>query len=185
MKTITLSILTAGLLSTSAIAFAHQGGMGSEYDTDGDGTVTAAEILAVKTADFNAADADASQSLSLAEFINLENTVQTRRIAAAFASVDVDSDSNITLAEFSASAPANAATYLGNAFILADKNGDSGISLTEFTELQSKGSNSGIWEFARMDTSVDQALSLDEFTAVPTAPVGSAGGDRGGKGGKR
>ncbi|QLQ33917.1 MAG: hypothetical protein HZT40_22415 [Candidatus Thiothrix singaporensis] len=185
-----LSLFTAGaLLSASFLAYAHNGGApASEYDANGDGVVTAAEILAVKTADFTAADVDNSGALSLAEYLNLENTLQTRRIAAAFAKMDVDLDSNITLAEFTASAPANTAAYLTNVFKLADKNADAGVSLAEFTELQSKGANGGVWEFARLDASADQLLSLDEYTAVPaqpTAPTASAGGERGGKAGKR
>jgi hypothetical protein len=190
MKTnTTLSLLVASvLLSTSSLVLAHGQGGAAEYDTDGNGVVTAAEMLAGRTADFNTADADTSTTLTLAEFLNLENTVQTRRIAAAFAKVDTNTDSVISVAEFTASANATSATYLTNVFNLADKNADAGLSLTEFTELQSKGSNSGIWEFARMDSNSDKLVSLTEFTVMPTAPaVGTQpmDGGKGGRGGKR
>lgn len=182
----TLSLLVASvLLSTSSLVLAHAGS--PEYDADGNGTVTAAEILAGRTADFTAADADTSGGLTLAEFLNLENTIQTRRIAAAFAKVDTNTDSVISATEFNATATGTSATYLTNVFNLADKNTDAGLSLAEFTELQSKGSNSGIWEFARLDSSADKSVSLTEFTVMPTAPAaGTPPMDgKGGKGGKR
>lgn len=193
MKTnTTLSLFTAGvLLSVSSLALAHAGA--KEYDTDGNGVVTSEEFVAGRTADFNTADADTSGGLSLAEFVNLENTLQTRRVAAAFASVDANTDSAISLAEFTATATGTSATYLTNVFNLADGNADAGLSLEEFTALQNKGSNSGVWEFARLDSSADKLVSLAEFTAVPTAPAnggtppaGDAGmGGKGGKGGRR
>lgn len=187
MKTnTTLSIFTAGvLLSVSSLALAHAGA--KEYDTDGNGVVTSEEFVAGRTADFNTADADTSASLSLAEFLNLENTLQTRRVAAAFAAVDTNTDSAISLAEFSATATGTSATYLTNVFNLADGNADAGLSLAEFTALQNKGSNSGVWEFARLDSSADKLVSLAEFTAVPAAPTAgnAAVNGKGGKGGRR
>lgn len=193
MKTnTTLSLLVASvLLSTSSLVLAHGQGGAAEYDTDGNGVVTAAEMLAGRTADFNTADVDSSTTLTLAEFLNLENTLQTRHIAAAFAKVDTNADSMISVAEFTAGATTTSATYLTNVFNLADKNADAGLSLPEFTELQSKGSNSGIWEFARMDSNSDKLVSLTEFTAMPTAPAAGTNppappmDGKGGRGGKR
>ena len=179
---LTLTCLVSAMLVTMAATASAGTKALSEYDTNGDGTVTSAEITAVKTADFNTADVDTSGSLTLAEYLNLEATVQTRRISTAFKSLDTDSSSGISLTEFTTSTSGTTATYLNNVFKLADKDADSALSLAEFTELQSKGANSGIWEFARMDTTVDQLLSLAEYTAVPTAPTGN---DKGGKGGKR
>ncbi len=179
---LTLTCLASAMLVAVATTASAGTKALSEYDTNGDGVVTSAEITAVKTADFNTADVDTSGSLTLAEYLNLESTVQTRRISTAFKNLDTDSSSGISLAEFTASTTSTTTTYLTNVFKLADKDADSALSLTEFTELQSKGASSGVWEFARMDTTVDQLLSLAEYTAVPAAPSGT---DKGGKGGKR
>jgi Ca2+-binding EF-hand superfamily protein len=186
----TLSLFTAGvLLSASVFAMAHAGGGMAEYDTDGNGTVTAEEVLAGKTADFNAANTNANDDLTLAEFAGLENIIQTRHVNAAFAKINTDTSSDITLAEFTATATGTAATYLTNVFNLADKDANAVLSVAEFTDLQSKGSNSGMWEFARLDTDANKLVSLAEFTAVPATPTAPAnpgmGGGKGGKGGKR
>lgn len=184
----TLSLFSAGvlLLSASSLAMAH-GGMAG-YDTDGNGTVTAEEILAGKTADFNAANTTTTDDLTLAEFAGLENIIQTRQVNAAFAKINTDTTSDITLAEFTATATGTAATYLTNVFNLADKDANAVLSVAEFTDLQSKGSNSGMWEFARLDTDANKLVSLAEFTAVPATPTAPAnpgmGGGKGGKGGK-
>lgn len=169
--------IASTLLAMSSTAFG--GNRLSDYDTNGDGTVTTAEIVAVKTADFNTADADSSADLTLAEFLNIENTIQTRRIATAFTALDTDLDSNITLAEFTASASTETAvSYRTNVFTLADANGDLGLSLTEFTELKRKGQRSGIWSFARKDSNYDQLLTLAEYTA--TTSVNTRSGRHGG-----
>lgn len=185
MKTnTTLSLLVAGvLLSASSLVLARAGM--SEYDTDANGMVTAEEVLAGKTADFNAANTNTNDDLTLAEFAGLENIIQTRRVNAAFTKVNTDTSSDITLAEFTATATGTAATYLTNVFNLADKDANAVLSVAEFTELQSKGSNSGMWEFARLDTDTNKLVSLAEFTVVPAAPTNPGmGGGKGGKGGK-
>lgn len=180
-KLIVLTLATTSLLATSfAFAGPHGGGL-KEYDTDGNGFVTSAEFIAGRTADFNNADADKNGSLSLAELLNLETTLQTRRIATAFANVDTDANSIISLAEFTANTLGTSSTYLNNVFNLADKNTDAGLSLAEFTDLQGKEANNGIWEFARLDTNADKALSLDEFTALPTPNQMLPNGGKGGK----
>ena len=189
MKTnTTLSLFSAALLlSASSLALAH-GGVMAEYDADGNGTVTAEEILAGKTADFNAANTNANDDLTLAEFIGLENIIQTRHVNAAFAKINTDTTSGITLTEFTATAAGTAANYLTNVFNLSDKDANTELSVAEFTDLQSKGSNSGMWEFARLDTDANKLVSLAEFTAVPATPTVPAnpgmGGGKGGKGGK-
>lgn len=189
MKTnTTLSLLVAGvLLSASSLVLAGHAGM-AEYDTDGNGTVTAEEALAGKTADFNTANTNTNDDLTLAEFAGLENIIQTRRVNAAFTKINTDTASDITLAEFTATATGTAATYLTNVFNLADKDANAVLSVAEFTELQSKGSNSGMWEFARLDTDANKLVSLAEFTVVATATAtahAGMGGAKGGKGGKR
>lgn len=188
----TLSLFTAGvLLSASSLVMAHAGAGMAEYDTDGNGTVTAEEILVGKTADFNAANTNTNDDLTLVEFTGLENIIQTRHVNAAFAKINTDTTSDITLTEFTATATGTAATYLTNVFNLADKDANAVLSVAEFTELQSKGSNSGMWEFARLDTDANKFVSLAEFTTVPaapaagTAPPAPPAGAKGGKGGKR
>ena len=185
MNNKTLSTLIAGtLLSVSGFAFADD--HLSQYDTNGDGVVTSDEILAAKTTEFTDADTNGDDALSLAEFQNLQNSLQTSRIESAFDNLDADDDSSITLAELTASASTSASTYLTNVFTLADSNADLTISLTEFTNLQSKGSESNIWEFARLDSNLDQSITLDEYTAQPTRHSGDGNtGGKKGKGGRR
>lgn len=176
-----VSVLTASLFATSFAYAGPHGGSLKEYDTDGNGVVTSVEYIAGRTTDFNSADVDKNTNLSLAEFLNLESTLQTRHIASAFASIDTDANSVISLAEFTANTSGTSSTYLTNVFNLADKNTDAGLSLAEFTELQGKSANNGIWEFARLDTNADQALTLDEFTVVPNQNHMPPNAGKGGK----
>lgn len=178
-----VSFMIAGsLLAVSAHAFANDDRM-SAFDTDGDGTVTEAEVLAVKTEYFTNADADSSGYLSLAEFENLKNSQQETRIETAFAALDTDISSTLTLDEMSVDAPEGTGDFLANIFALADNTADSALSIAEFTNLQKKGNDSGIWKFASLDTDFDQQVSLEEFTAQPAKAKGSRGGK--GRGGKR
>ena len=183
MQTASL-VLLGTLLSVSSASFAkggdasglHAGLYGKSsvftaiYDTDGDGTVTTAEVTAVRTTDFNTADVDASTTLSLAEFQNLETTLQTREIAAMFAALDTDTSSTLSQAEFTANTTATTAAT--NAFALADANSDSALSLAEFTTLQAHKTGS-IWEFAKRDTDASKTLSLSEYLATTAKGSGT------------
>lgn len=149
--------LTADLYGKSSVYTAI-------YDTNGDGTVTTAEVTAVRTADYNKANTNTADDLTLAEFQNLQSTVQARHIAAVFASLDTDTSSTLTLAELVGSSTAT--TAINTAFALADADSNSLLSVTEFTNLQSKGTNSGIWDFARLDTDGSKTVSLTEYLAA-------------------
>jgi Ca2+-binding EF-hand superfamily protein len=188
MRIQTASVVLLGtLLSISSASFAKGGAGGSPahagaagkssvftaiYDTDGDGTVTSAEVTAVRTVDFNAVDSDTSATLSLAEYQNLETNTQTREIKAMFKVLDTDLNSALSLTEFTANTTAS--TAVSNAFALADSDSNSALSLDEFTVLQ--GYKTGaIWGFAALDADASKTLTLAEFLA----------GRAGGNGGKR
>lgn len=177
MKTNTILSLFAAtaLLSFSTLSMAkHQN---SVFDTDGDGTTTTAEITAAKTTYFNTADVDDSATLTLAEFANMQTAMKADTLSAAFTSADTDLSSSISLAEFTVNdTNADKVSYKTNVFTLADANSDAALSLTEYTDLRSKGSNSGIMGFARLDTDYDQLLTLEEVTVVTRH--GSKGGSR-------
>lgn len=174
----TASIVLLGtLLSISSASFAKGGSGGSSthtgvsskssvftaiYDTDGNGTVTTAEVTAVRTADFNAVDTDSSATLSLAEYQNLETNSQTREIKAMFKVLDTDLNSALSLSEFAANTTAT--TAVNNAFALADSDSNSALSLDEFTALQGYKTAS-IWSFAHLDTDASKTLTLAEFLA--------------------
>lgn len=134
------------------------------YDTNGDGTVTTEEVTAVRTADYNAANTNTADELTLAEFQNLKTTVQARQIAAVFASFDTDTSSTLTLAELTGANTAT--TAINTAFALADADANAVLSLAEFTNLHSKGTGSSIWDFARLDADGSKALSLTEYLAA-------------------
>ncbi len=151
--------LHAGLYGSSSVYTAI-------YDTNDDGTVTTAEVTAVRTADFNTADVNASATLTLAEFQNLETTVHNREIAAAFAILDTDTSATLTLAELTVNATTTAATtYLTSVFNLANTDGNTVLSLAEFTALQSHGTSGSIKSFARLDTDASATLTLTEYLA--------------------
>lgn len=184
IKTASIALF-ASLLVISSPSFAkggsgHNGGLHAGlygkssaflaiYDTDGNGTVTTAEVTAVRTADFNTADVNSSSTLSLAEYQNLEATTQTREINAMFAVLDTDANSSLTLAELSVNTTAT--TTVTNAFALADTNSDSALSLAEFTVLQGYKTGS-IWGFASLDTDASKTLTLAEFLAGRVAGHG-------------
>lgn len=177
MRIQTASIVLLGtLLSISSASFAKGGNHGGNptgvsgkssvftaiYDTDGNGTVTTAEVTAVRTADFNTADADTSSTLSLAEYQALETTTQAREIKAMFTILDTDVSSSLSLSEFSANT--NSTTAVSNAFTLADGDSNSALNLAEFTALQGYKTGS-IWGFAGLDTDASKTLTLTEFLA--------------------
>lgn len=167
-------VLLSTLLSISTASFA-KGGQGNHsgvsgkssvftaiYDTDGDGTVTTAEVTVVRTADFNAVDTDSSATLSLAEYQNLETNTQTREIKAMFKVLDTDLNSALSLSEFAANTTVS--TAVSNAFALADSDSNSALSLDEFTALQGYKTGS-IWGFAALDKDASKTLTLAEFLA--------------------
>lgn len=186
-KKYVLAALMASIFTIPAWSVAGSGhGDGTYiaiYDTDGDGVVTSDEIIAVRTEDFDSYDANSDGYLSLTEYQNLENAVQTRRLEAAFTAKDADSSSTLTLAEFTGSSTVTTASYWGNVFTLADADGDGSLTQTEFSDLYDHSDHSGIRGFARFDTDYDQAVSLAEYTTVSSRSGGHSGsGGRGGRG---
>lgn len=186
MKTKTILSLFAAttLLSFSTMSLAdHQN---SAFDTDGDGVVSSEEALAAKTSYFEAADVDDSANLTLAEFVNMQSSMQADKISAAFTEADTDSSSGISLAEFTVNISTDnedKVSQMGNIFTLADANGDSELSLAEVTDLKASGNN-GVMAFAKMDADYDQLLTLEEVTATSTRA--SKGGSKStSKGGRR
>ncbi|HPQ94592.1 MAG: hypothetical protein KDI44_02030 [Thiothrix sp.] len=179
LAALAVSILT--LAGGPAIAGGGHGNEGyiAAYDTNGDGVVTSAEIIAVRTADFSTYDADSSSLLSLAEYQNLEDAVQTRRLAAAFTALDTDSSSTLTLAEFTANASTASSSYWSNVFALADTDSSATLTQAEFSALYDHDDHSGILSFARFDTDYSQTLTLAEYTTVTSRSSHTGGKGKG------
>jgi EF hand len=106
----------------------HRGGMGgeafralfTEADANGDGSVTAEELAALRTAKVSAADANADGNLTLDEFQTIWLEMMKPRMVDAFQKVDADGDAVITAAELD--------DLVAGAIDRMDRNGDGVIS---------------------------------------------------------
>ena len=83
----------------------HGGGMMlqqimTEVDTDGDGTLTRAEIDAFRTAQVGNVDTDGNGALTIEEFETLHNDFMRERMVDAFQALDADGDGEISTEEF-------------------------------------------------------------------------------------
>ena len=105
------------------------GGMGGEMfrqvfdaaDADGDGTVTAAEIDAYRTAQIGAVDASGDGSLSIEEFDELYRSLTRTRMVDIFQDLDADGDGQIT--------PAEIDTRMARLIERLDRDGDGSITM--------------------------------------------------------
>lgn len=106
----------------------HRGGPGGELfrtlftqaDANGDGSVTAEELAALRTAKVAAADANADGNLTLEEFQKIWLELMNPRMVDAFQRLDADGDATITVAELDA--------MVADAMERMDRNGDGAIS---------------------------------------------------------
>ena len=89
-------------------------------DADADGSVTAEELAALRTAKVGAADTNADGALTLQEFQTLWLEAMRPRLVDAFQHVDADADASITAAEVDA--------LTANLMARIDSNGDGAIS---------------------------------------------------------
>lgn len=88
----------------------------TEADANADGSVTAAELAALRAAKVTAADINADGALTLAEFQTVWADLMQQKTVDAFQHVDADGDGTIT--------PAEMDTLQTNALDRMDRNGD-------------------------------------------------------------
>lgn len=100
-----------------------RGGMMTQYDTDGDGTVTPQEIAAARAALFGDADQNADGALSLDEFESVWVAMADGRMVRMFQRLDRDGDLTITEAE--------ATRPTANLVARMDRNGDGVLSIED------------------------------------------------------
>jgi hypothetical protein len=173
------SIIAGLLLASSATAlpaFAHgpRGGgpFPSEYDANGDGTVTSEEIQAARAEEFAKIDANGDGYISLAEL----QAWPAKRQEEKFASLDADGSGSLSQAEFLGDKTGRAATLGAKVFKLADANGDGALSLDEFKALAPPEGGRELFHFAALDTDDDGKISAAEYTAAPAfGPFGGRG----------
>jgi hypothetical protein len=106
----------------------HRGGPGGEMfralfaeaDANGDGSVTAEELGALRTAKVGAADANSDGNLTLEEFQTVWLELMNPAMVDAFQNLDADGDAVITAAELDA--------MVAHALDRMDRNGDGVIN---------------------------------------------------------
>jgi hypothetical protein len=96
------------------------------YDTDGNGTVTQAEIDAVRAAELATYDANGDGTLNLEEYQALWLAKVYERMVDAFQHLDANGDGNVTAEEFNAG--------LANIVALRDADGDGALGPTDRPE---------------------------------------------------
>ncbi len=153
----------------------------SEFDTNGDGQVSAAELQAGLTALFTKIDTNNDGYLTLSEAQAWREASQV----ALFNSLDTDKSTSLSLAELQADtkAPEKMSAKL---FTLLDGDKNNVLSLEEFS-LLGPGKGGIIHHFADMDTDSDGKVSQSEFlTSKPAhghhgAPAATNKPAKGGK----
>lgn len=96
------------------------------YDTDGNGTVTQAEIDAVRAAELATYDANGDGTLNLEEYQALWLAKVYERMVDAFQHFDANGDGNVTVEEFNAG--------FANIVALRDADGDGALGPTDRPE---------------------------------------------------
>lgn len=174
-----LALALCSAAAWSAPMFGDQRPM-SNYDSNGDGTVTMDEVQASRTAEFAAIDSNGDGYAGLAEFIAWGETQQ----AAQFNTLDTDQNGALSETEFVGSKTGRHATMASEIFKLADSDGSASLSPAEFQVLDPVSARA-IQGFAHMDTDNDLKVSKTEYLTVPAGRGhgGGAGGPGGGRGG--
>lgn len=174
MKTTILSIaVLASVLSAPVFAADSVLGQQSDmvqmllkYDTSGDGIISRDEMLAGKTAEFNAADTNADTFLSFAEFKVADDARRVERNTAMFSVMDTDKSSGVSAAEFAAAFADKTAAQAATAFSLI-AGSDASLSLAEMSALGGTDTGGLVWGFASKDKDADKQLSVAEYTEAP------------------
>lgn len=127
---------------------------------------TTSSLTEDRTAEFSAADLDASDTLTLDEL----RTYLAGQVAARFSSLDVDADGGLSLDEFLADKPPLPASNTAASGLSQDSQN---LGLSPFGEsLGSLAGETNSFEtlateiFNLADTDADQSLNSDEFAAV-------------------
>ncbi len=173
-------------LTLSATVFAGGHGQGhrmaemaAQYDTNGDGMVTVAEIQAGRVAEFQLNDSNADAGLSVEELQTLMQTKRDERMNARLTALDTDANGSLSVAEFQAGAPANQVSSAATLFGLADTNNDAALDAAEMAVLKSPEGR--VWrQFARLDTDGNGVISETEYST--SSMGGRMGGHRRGFG---
>lgn len=148
----------------------------TEFDSNGDGKVTAQEIQAGLSALFTKIDTTGDKYLSLAEIQAWRASEQVDR----FNALDTDKSSTLSLAELQATGtqkqfPENITEEIFN---LLDSDKNASLTWDEYAVLE-PGKGQMIRHFARMDTDNDLQISETEFLTAPTPGQGGPGGHHG------
>ena len=137
MTSFTKALLAAGALAVVGVAAiagtsqagrwggGHHGGSGAmrmldQYDADGDGKLTQAEIDTARSERFAKYDADGNGALSLEEFEGLFHEVTRPMMVRAYQRLDPDGDASVTAEEYDG-AFADIVEHM-------DRNGDGALS---------------------------------------------------------
>ncbi|HAC60269.1 EF-hand domain-containing protein [Parvibaculum sp.] len=187
-----MRILKFGLLGTSAAlalaialpVISHagpgKGGHGArlfeQADTNGDGSVSMAEMQAASEERFAGADADGDGVLTKDEMRSAHENMRREYRgdpAERFAAADADGDGRITLEEMKTAAAGRRAGHMERFFKAADTDGDGGLTQEEmqaardkmqkrFAEHKGKRGD----HFSRIDADGDGQVTKAEFVAA-------------------
>ncbi len=135
-KTYWIAGLVAAGLAVAGIAHANQGGMGrisfEQLDTDGDGKLTKAEMVARKGAQFAKADVNGDGMLSADEMMTQGRGRMQHRVARMIEMRDANGDGMLSMEEM----PGN---HSGDRlFMRVDANGDGAVTAEEFNAAKAK-----------------------------------------------
>jgi Ca2+-binding EF-hand superfamily protein len=127
MNRLTPPLLAICLIAAPALAEAGSRAdrLFQTLDADGDGQITAAELIAHKTALFAKADANGDGLLDEAERAAMREAARQRAVADGIPG-DTNADGNLSLAEFTGNNPI---------FARADTDGDGTVTRAEFDAL--------------------------------------------------
>ena len=127
-------------------------------------SITRAAVVANRDAVFKKIDTNGDGSISAAELANAEAAIGRARLDAEFTRLDTNKDGQLSKAEFLAAAPPASALMQASAKTVAalDKNHDGKVTPDEFRAPQLAG-------FDKLDTNHDGTLSPTERQAAQAA----------------
>lgn len=171
------AMLAAAFLSIPVLAddslLGHQSDMVQmllKFDTNGDGIISRDEMLAGKTAEFNAADTNTDTYLSWSEYKTLLDSKQTARLESIFDVMDADNNGSATAEEFAAAFADKPAAQTTTVFKLMAGE-DTALTLDELKAATAEAAAKDMWKFASMDKDADGQISLTEYTEMPSKPA--------------